>query len=160
MIRPATSADAAKICVIYNTYVLDTIVTFEETAVSETDMAARIQLIQNLLPWLVMEENDQIIGYAYANAWKPRAAYRHSVETTIYLDHRFHRSGHGTVLYRALLEQLSARQMHRAIGGVALPNAGSVALHEKLGFRKVAHFTEVGFKLGRWIDVGYWEINL
>src|SRR5690606_39143142 len=99
-------------------------------------------------------------GYAYAARWKGRCAYRYSVESTIYLDLGARRGGIGTVLYAALLERLRSRGYHAVIGGIALPNDASVRLHEQLGFRKVAHFPEVGFKLGRWVDVGYWQIIL
>ena len=85
---------------------------------------------------------------------------RFSVETTIYLSSRQLGAGIGTTLYRRLLELLKTRGLHLAIGGVALPNQASIALHEKLGFQKVAHFGEVGFKFGRWIDVAYWELKL
>ena len=99
----------------------------------------------------------QVVGYAYAGRWHDRSAYRYSVETTIYLDADHLGKSIGSGLYAALLQQLKERGMHVAIGGIALPNPGSVALHEKLGFRKVAHYGEVGFKFNRWIDVGYWQ---
>ena len=95
-------------------------------------------------------------GYAYAAPWRARAAYRHSVETSIYLAPGAGGRGLGARLYRALFAALPSH-VHAAIGGVSLPNPASVALHERLGFRKVAHFREVGRKFGRWIDVGYWQ---
>jgi phosphinothricin acetyltransferase len=162
LIRPAVAAeDAETIALIYNHYVRDTVVTFEEEAVSAQDMAARIaEVAASSLPWLVVEQHGAVIGYARATQWRPRSAYRYSVETTIYLAPRSLGTGIGTRLYRALLERLKVQGLHLAIGGVALPNPASVALHEKLGFRKVAHFGEVGFKFGRWIDVAYWELKL
>ncbi|HET6588329.1 MAG TPA: GNAT family N-acetyltransferase, partial [Oleiagrimonas sp.] len=92
--------------------------------------------------------------------WKSRCAYRHSVETSIYLDPERTGQGIGRHLYVALLDAVRALGMHAVIGGVALPNAASVALHEHLGFHKVAHFEQVGYKQGRWIDVAYWQLVL
>jgi L-amino acid N-acyltransferase YncA len=101
-----------------------------------------------------------VVGWAYATAWKSRSAYRFSVETTVYVAASHQRRGVGGALYRKLIEDLRARKLHSVVGGIALPNEGSVALHEKLGFRKIAHFAEVGRKLDRWIDVGYWQLIL
>jgi L-amino acid N-acyltransferase YncA len=160
MIRQATFDDAAAICGIYNPYVADSVITFEEEAVSVQAMRSRIADVTERYPWLLFEQDQQIAGYAYATAWRARAAYRHSVESTVYLSPRFQRQGIGTKLYRELLSRLRAQAVHQVIGGIALPNAGSVALHEALGFKKVAHFTEVGRKFDRWIDVGYWQLAL
>ncbi|MCS0616510.1 GNAT family N-acetyltransferase [Massilia kyonggiensis] len=159
--RPATSQDAARICAIYNHYVTTTTVSFEEDAVSEQDMAQRIADVGAAgLPWLVLEVDGVLAGYAYATKWRVRPAYRHSVESTVYLDKDCTGRGLGRTLYGALLDELRQRELRLVIGGIAQPNEGSVGLHEALGFRKVAHFTEVGMKFGRWVDVGYWELNL
>lgn len=161
MFRPAIASDARALADIYNHYILGSIVTFEEQPVSPSDIADRIAEVARLpLPWLVYEHEDAIVGYAYATKWKGRCAYRYSVETTVYLAPAFIGKGIGTALYRALLKHLKGQGLHVAIGGIALPNAASVALHEGLGFRKVAHFPEVGFKFDRWIDVGYWQLTL
>ena len=160
MIRPATTADAAAIAAIYNHYILHTIVTFEEEAVTAADMAGRISEITASHPWLVWAEDGKILGYAYAGKWKSRCAYRYAVESTVYLAKEATGRGLGTKLYTALISELRQAKLHCVIGGVALPNAGSVALHEKLGFTKVAHFKETGWKQNRWIDVGYWELIL
>jgi L-amino acid N-acyltransferase YncA len=160
MIRNCTPADAASLCGIYNHYVRETVITFEETPVLEAEMAQRIADITATLPWLVWETDAGILGYAYARPWRPRAAYRHSVESTIYLAPHATGQGLGPTLYTALITEIRARNLHCVIGGVALPNPASVSLHEKLGFKKVAEFREVGFKLGRWIDVAYWELLL
>lgn len=158
VIRAATAVDAAALARIYNHYVAGTIVTFEEEAVPASEMAARIAESRTAsLPWLVAERAGQVAGYAYASKWKGRCAYRFSVETTIYLDPRETARGLGSALYGQLLSDLEACGVHVVIGGIALPNEASVRLHERLGFRKVAHFEEVGFKFGRWIDVGYWQ---
>ena len=109
------------------------------------------------VPWLVVEEDGAVLGYAYASKWKGRCAYRHSVESTVYLDPSKTGQGIGKPLYAALINALRMQRMHAVIGGIALPNEASIALHERLGFEKVAHFRQVGFKQDRWIDVGYWE---
>ena len=161
MIRQALATDAEAIARIYNHYILDTIITFEEQPVSPSEMAERIaEVAAASLPWLVAEQDGSILGYARASKWKGRSAYRFSVETTIYLAPHCLGNGLGTSLYQLLLRQLKDLKLHIAIGGIALPNAPSLALHEKLGFRKVAHFAEVGFKFGKWIDVGYWQLTL
>lgn len=162
MIRNALPADAGALARIYNRYVLDTTVTFEETAVSEAEMAARIAEVQGAsLPWLVAEDDaGTVLGHAYASKWKGRCAYRFAVETTVYLDAAAHGRGLGRQLYEQLLGALREAGMHVAIGGIALPNPPSIALHEKLGFRKVGQFDQVGFKFGRWVDVGYWQVML
>ncbi len=157
MIRAAEAADAPRICEIYNHYIEHTVVTFEETSVAAHDIAARIAAITQRYPWLVYEANGTVAGYAYAGEWKQRSAYRHSVESTIYLSPDITRRGIGTELYGALLTRLHGQGLHCAVGVIALPNAGSVALHERLGFKKVAHLAEIGWKLGRWVDVGYWQ---
>jgi L-amino acid N-acyltransferase YncA len=161
LIRQAVPTDAAAVAYLYNHYVRNTIITFEEEPVATADMAKRIMdTATDLLPWLVLEEDRAIIGYARASKWKPRSAYRFSVETTIYLTPDRQKAGIGTRLYGSLISELKNLKHHTAIGGIALRNSASVALHEKLGFRKVAHFVEVGFKFGRWIDVAYWQIQL
>jgi L-amino acid N-acyltransferase YncA len=161
MIRPATTADAAAICTIYNHYVLETTITFEEAAVTPAEMGNRIrETVDSSLPWLVWEELSSIRGFAYASKWKGRCAYRHSVEATVYLEAKSTSRGVGSRLYQALLTDLRERSFHAVIGGIALPNEASIALHERLGFRKVAHFEQVGWKFGRWIDVAYWQLLL
>jgi L-amino acid N-acyltransferase YncA len=161
VIRQSVFADAEAIGQIYNHYVRETIVTFEEQPVPTAEMAKRLaDTLADELPWLVAEQDGAIIGYARASKWKPRSAYRFAVETTIYLAPDSIGKGVGTSLYQFLITELRKLELHTAIGGIALPNAGSVGLHEKLGFRKVAHFAEVGFKFGQWIDVAYWQLKL
>ena len=159
-IRDAAASDAEAICGIYNHHVRNTIVTFEEIDVTAEEMAARIAGISASFPWLVAEEDGRVAGYAYAAKWQDRSAYRHTLQTAIYLAEEARGRGIGTALYGALLDRLRRRPVHVVVGGISLPNAASVALHEKCGFRKVAHFAEVGFKFGKRIDVGYWQITL
>ena len=160
MIRPVKPSDSREICRIYNYYVLNTRITFEETALTESEICDRIKNITRSFPWLVYEDNGKIYGYTYANKWKERSAYRYSVETGIYLDESCLRKGIGTKLTDELLKELRKLSIHSVICGIALPNAGSIALCEKFCFQKVAHFREVGYKLDKWIDVGYWELVL
>ena len=159
-IRPVTAADAAAICEIYNHYVSTTGISFELEPVSVDEMKRRIQEIAGRYVWLVYEEQGRLLGYAYASQWKPRLAYRHSVESSIYLAPDSAGKGVGKQLYTALFAQLKQREVHAIIAGVALPNAASVALHEKMGFTKIGHFKEVGNKFDQWIDVGYWQLIL
>lgn len=157
-VRLATADDAESLAKIYNFYVLESTITFEEEAVSAQAMASRIQDAHlTSLPWLIAEERGRVLGYALATKWKGRCAYRFSTEVTVYVDRAQVRRGIGSRLYRQLLPALKSCGMHVAIGGIALPNDASVRLHENLGFAKVAQFKEVGFKFGRWIDVGYWQ---
>jgi len=158
MVRLATAKDAAQIAEIYNHYILNTIITFEETPLTSNEILQRINLENTKLPWLVVEKENQILGYAYAGEWKKRTAYKHTVEATVYLKHGEEGNGYGIDLYSDLITQLKKLDYHLIIGGIALPNDSSIALHEKMGFQKVAHFKEVGFKFDQWIDVAYWEL--
>jgi len=158
MIRSVTIDDTRAISDIYNYYVQNTIITFEVQSVSIDDMQIRIKEVTDSLPWLVLEEQGNIIGFAYANKWRSRSAYRFSVESTIYLAPHAIGRGLGRRLYEALISDLGRHYLHCVISGIALPNPASIALHEKMGFKKVAHFKEVGWKFNRWIDVGYWEL--
>lgn len=157
-IRAATSADVEQIAEIYNHYVLTSTITFEEEPVDVPEMARRVLDVRSIpLPWLVAVTDSEVAGYAYASRWRARTAYRFSVEATVYLRAGQVQKGIGSELYRHLIAALQVAGVHAVIGGVALPNDASLRLHEKLGFDKVAHFKEVGFKFGRWIDVTYWE---
>ncbi len=160
MIRRICESDAALLCAIYNEYVLNSRISFEESALSAGEMTQRIRRVTQHYPWLVYEAAGKIAGYIYASQWKDRSAYRHSVEVGIYIASDQLRRGIGSLLMAEQLMELKALAVHSVIGGIALPNPASVALCEKFGFKKVAHFQEVGFKLGEWIDVGYWQLIL
>jgi len=161
LIRSATPADGAPVASIYNPYVTGSIVTFEEEPASATEMSRRIDdVLAMSLPWLVAERDGDVLGFAYATKWRPRFGYRFSVEVTVYLAVDQGGRGIGSSLYESLIAGLRERRLHAALGGIALPNDASVALHEKFGFKKVAHFTQVGIKFDRWIDVGYWQLLL
>lgn len=159
-IRAVTVDDARAIAQVYNPYIADSVVTFEEVPVRPAEMARRIRAVVPALPWYVLEQDGRVTGFAYASAWRQRSAYRFSVETTIYLDARIGGRGLGTRLYRVLIDDLRRRGVHTAFGVVSLPNPASVALHEGCGFRKVGHLAEAGWKFDRWVDVGYWQLML
>lgn len=161
MIRNALATDSAAICKIYNYYVLNSTFTFEEERVSTEGMTARIEkVIGNGLPWLVYEEDGQIVGYAYATKWKERTAYRFSVETSIYLNHEYSGKGVGSMLYTQLIDILRKENYHTIITGISIPNEKSQRLHEKLGFERIAIYKEAGFKFNKWIDVTNWQLML
>ncbi|WOI38950.1 arsinothricin resistance N-acetyltransferase ArsN1 family B [Alteromonas sp. CI.11.F.A3] len=161
IIRDAVLEDSPKIAEIYNFYVANTCITFEETEVSSEEMSKRLRKVsESTLPWIVAVEDEAVIGYAYATKWKERTAYRFSVESTIYLSNEAQGKGLGTELYEVLLDKLKLLGINSVIGGITLPNSASVGLHEKLGMKKVAHFPKVGFKFGEWLDVGYWQLSL
>ena len=161
-IRDAVAGDAEALVTIYNHFICHTTISFEEKAITQSEMAQRIADVQaSDLPWLVAEHDGAIAGYAYATKWRVRHAYRFSVESSVYLAPAAAGRGIGTALYSALLEGLVKQgRCHLVIAGIAFPNAASIALHEKLGFEKAAQFREVGFKFDRWIDVGYWQKTL
>lgn len=160
-IRAAREADGAHIAAIYNHYISHTMVTFEETPLAAEELAARVRDVQAAgLPWLVAEADGAIAGYAYAGKWETRSGYRFTVESSVYVAPGRTGQGIGPALYRELLELLRQRHIKIVIGGIALPNAASVGLHERFGFVKVAQFREVGVKFRRWMDVGYWQLTL
>ena len=154
MIRPATPEDSDQIASIYNHYIANTTVTFEEAPLT----SAQIETCLATGTWLVSKQAGQVLGYAYASQWAERIGYRHSVETTIYLDHEHLGKGLGFELYSMLMERLRTQQLHSAVGIIGLPNPGSVALHAKLGFQKVGELKEIGSKFGEWVNVGYWQL--
>jgi phosphinothricin acetyltransferase len=160
MIRPVTIRDAAPVCGIYNYYVKNTAISFEETPVSIKEMQIRIQEISSTFPWLVLEEEGEVLGYAYVHKWQERIAYRYSAEDTIYIKTGFERKGLGQQLFTAILEAIRKTDLHALVAGITLPNEPSIVLHEKFGFKKIAQFPEIGYKQDHWLDVGYWELIL
>lgn len=160
-IRNAVAADASRIASIYNYYISNTIITFE---VKEITAAAIVDRLQHVLadgfPWIVLENEKTLVGYAYATKFRDREAYRYTAESTVYLDPKQTGRGYGARLYRELLDRLKRMGIHVVIGVVSLPNPASVRLHESLGFKQTAHLQQVGFKFGQWIDVGDWQLIL
>lgn len=157
-IRPVNASDSPRLAAIYNHYILHTTVSFEEDPVTPSEMEARITAtVGDGFPWLVAVEAGHVLGYAYAARWKRRSGYRFSAESTVYLDPTRTGQGLGSRLYGQLILILRSKGVHTLIAGIALPNIASVGFHERAGFTKTAHFREVGFKLGQWVDVGYWQ---
>jgi len=156
-IRPVSLIDAAQVAEIYNYYVQNTHHTFETEPLSGEEMEQRIIKVTKDYPFLIAEDDGEIFGYAYATQFKLRQAYAFSAEVSIYVRNAAKQKGIGTQLYMQLFDELAETDIHAIVAGISLPNEPSIKFHEKLGFSKVAHFREVGYKLGRWIDVGYWE---
>ena len=160
MIRNVQIDDAQQLAAIYNYYVLNSIVTFDNTPLLKEEFIDKIKNIAPRLPFMVFEENGEILGYCYANKWRLKPAYKNTVESTVYVKHDAHGKQIGTKLYTALLIKLKEQKIHVVIGGLSLPNDASIKLHENFGFKKVGHFSEVGLKFNRWVDVAFWQLKL
>lgn len=159
-VRPATAADAATCVEIYRPYVLDTVITFETEVPTVEEMAERIVNARVTHEWLVLDVDGDVIGYAYAHQFNSRAAYQWSVETSVYLAQDRRREGGGRMLYAELLRRLTERGFRRAFAGIAQPNDASNAFHQTFGFRPAGHYRRVGWKLGAWHDVSWWQLDL
>jgi len=157
-IRSAKLTDAEQIAEIYNYYILNTHHTFEIEPLSAEEMKRRVGEVSGEYPYLVAETDGEIQGYIYAAQFRLREAYKHSFEVSIYVRNQAKQKGIGSELYKRLLKELKETDIHTIIAGISLPNEASVKFHQKLGFEKVGHFREVGYKLGRWVDVGFWEM--
>ena len=157
MIRPAAAGDAAGCLAIYAPFVLDTWVSFETEVPDAAEMARRISANSASHGWVVADVGGTIAGYAYGSAHRTRAAYASSCDVAIYVDPAYGRRGIGRALYAQLLPILAERGFHAAFAGIAQPNEGSVALHQAMGFEPVGIYREVGWKLGDWRDVSWWQ---
>lgn len=161
VIRDAGEGDFAAIAAITNHYIVETTIHFGDREVTAEELAAQWRADRARYPWLVVavggEGSEQVVGYAKAGTWRARPAYRWTAETGIYLAPAACGRGLGRRLYAALLDELEARGFRSAIGGIALPNLASVALHEALGFEHVGTFRDAGWKFGRWHAVGFWQ---
>jgi phosphinothricin acetyltransferase len=152
--------DASGIAGIYNYYITHTPITFEEEPVASGVMGERIRAVIPTYPWFVWEEDGEVAGYAYAHAWRQQAAYRWAAEDTIYVKPGWERRGIGRRLLGGLVGELREREIHVLMAVITTPNPASEGLHEGLGFQQAGQFSEIGFKLGTWRDVGYWELIL
>jgi phosphinothricin acetyltransferase len=161
-VRLADAArDAARVADIYRPAVENNYISFEETAPAADEMAERMRKVLARMPWLVAEdESGLVVGYAYASPHRERAAYRWSVDISVYVDPAWQRRGVGRLLYDELLERLRGQGFVNAYAGVTLPNPGSVALHEAIGMTRVGAYRRVGYKLGKWRDVAWFELRL
>lgn len=157
-IRPAASSDAARCAAIYRPFVAENWVSFETEPPDESEMAARIAAYSQSHAWLVAETgNGTIAGYAYGSPHRTRAAYATSADVAVYVDPTFARQGIGRGLYDTLFPLLHDRDIHAVFAGIALPNPDSIGLHEACGFTLVGIYREVGWKMGGWRDVGWWQ---
>ena len=160
MIRLATTADAGEVASIYAPYCEASAVSFETVAPSSEEMARRISTVIAERPWLVLEDEATVIGYAYASRHHERAAYRWSVSTAIYVSGNHHRRGIGRALYTALFDVLRHLGYFTATAGITMPNPASVGLHETFGFTFVGVYHNIGHKMGAWHDVAWYEAVL
>lgn len=159
-VRDAAEEDAAAIAEIYRPYVEESASSFEEVAPDSQQITARM-LGARRLPWLVAEDSTcRVVGYAYATTHRERAAYRWAVDCSVYLRAEASGRGIGRLLYSTLLPTLRELGYWRAYAGIALPNPASVGLHEAMGFFPVGVYEKVGYKHGRWHDVGWWQLSL
>jgi len=160
MIRTAWESDAEAITTIYNWYIENTISTFETAAVSAEQMRGRIREKLEKHGWVAGLADDALVGYAYYGAFRPRAAYSHTVESTVYVARESLGKGYGTALYSELIAAARRGGVREMIGVIALPNPASIKLHEKMGFRQVGLLPQIGHKFGRYIDVSLWQRSL
>ena len=159
-IRLADSGDSAAIAAIYGPYCESSVISFEDTAPTVEEMARRVASVGTAKPWIVLEDNSAVVGYAYASAHHERAAYRWSVSTAIYIDRAHHRRGAGRALYTTLFALLRALGYRQATAGITLPNPASVGLHSAFGFAPVGVYRRIGFKRGSWHDVGWYQAEI
>ena len=159
-IRPATPEDAAAILAIYAPIVRETAISFEVEPPTLAEMAERIAQTLRHLPWLVCDRQGEVLGYVYASTHRARAAYQWSVDVTVYIQQEARRTGIGRALYTALFELLAGQVFFQCFAGITLPNPASVGLHESLGFQPIGVYRSVGYKLGAWHDVGWWQRDL
>lgn len=160
MIRDVHIEDAHDIAAIYNYYIKNTTITFEELEIDAEEISNRIKSVTENFPWIVYEVDGRVVGYAYVSPFKSRSAYKNSVESSIYIDHEFRGRGVGTLLYKEIIRMCVFRNYHTILGITTYPNDKSVLLHQKFGFEKVAHYKEVGYKFNTWIDVAVWQLLL
>jgi len=159
-IRNVALTDAPAISRIYAPYVTDHAISFEGVPPDAAEMEQRIRGTITQYPWLVFEQDGDVLGYAYAATHNPRLAYQWSVNVSVYLDARAHRRGIGRALYTALFDLLRRQRFVNAYAGITLPNAASVGLHQAMGFVTVAVYPRVGFKFGRWHDTTWLHLRL
>ena len=159
-IRRANTDDAAAIAAIYGPYCDATVISFEEAAPTPEEMARRIAVIGATRPWIVLEDNGPVVGYAYASAHHERAAYRWSVSTAIYVGRDRQRRGAGRALYTTLFALLRQLGYCQATAGITLPNAASVGLHTAFGFVPVGVYRTIGYKMDAWHDVGWYQVEI
>ena len=152
-IRRAEASDAAAIARIYEPFVAERATSFEAVPPAAAEMERRLTATRDKYPWIVLEKDGEVLGYAYASTHHERQAYQWSVNVSVYIDPRAHRAGAGRALYAALFHILRRQRFANAYGGITLPNPSSEGLHAAMGFVPVGVYKQVGFKLGTWHDV-------
>jgi len=160
IVRTFEARDVAPACRLTNHFIEHTAVHFGFVPHTEAEFAAMWEDGREKYPWLVAETDGAFAGFAKAGLWRTREAYLPTAEVTVYVDLEMHRRGVGRALYTGLLSRLRAGNFHSAIGGITLPNPGSVSLHEAMGFKHIGTFRESGRKFDRWHDTGWWQIML
>ncbi|WJJ95960.1 GNAT family N-acetyltransferase [Algibacter luteus] len=160
MIRSVHIDDASALLDIYNYYVLNTTVNFDIDPLSLETFTDKINHIVSEYPYIVYEENNEILGFAYGSRFRPRPAYNYTAESTVYVKHTAHGKQIGSKLYAELIRLLKETDLHTVLGVLTVPNDASINLHEKFGFEKVAHLKEVGLKFGEWQNIGIWQLKL
>jgi L-amino acid N-acyltransferase YncA len=160
MIRLANPTDAVAMLAIYAPYIRNTSITFETGVPAVADFANRIHSYLADWPWLVYEKDGHIVGYAYASRYRERVAYQWSIECSVYIHNDHHRSGIARALYSSLFSILKVQGFANVYAVINLPNDPSIALHESMGFKYFATYEMVGYKLGKWKDVGWWQLQL
>lgn len=160
MIRAAVAEDADQLAELYNYYIRHTLITFEEVELSTGDFEERIKRITAHYPFLVYENQGEIVGFAYGNKWRERSAYRFALESSVYVKQGHFGKKIGHQLYDQLFTKLKEQGCKQVIGVITLPNEVSVRMHEYFGFEKAAHFKQVGLKFDQWCDVGFWQKSL
>lgn len=160
MIRSVHIDDASALLDIYNYYVLNTTVNFDIDPLSLETFTDKINHIVSEYPYIVYEENNEILGFAYGSRFRPRPAYNYTAESTVYVKHTAHGKQIGSKLYTELIRLLKETDLHTVLGVLTVPNDASINLHEKFGFEQVAHLKEVGLKFGEWQNIGIWQLKL
>lgn len=160
MIRPLHINDTKALLDIYNYYVLHTTVTFDIEALSIEAFEIKVNTINENYPFIVFEEDNEILGFAYGSRFRPKPAYDYVAESTVYVKHTEHGKGIGSILYKELIARLKQTKLHTVLGVLTIPNEASIKLHEKLGFEQVGYLKEVGLKFGEWQNVGIWQLKL
>ena len=161
MIREAKLSDSGRITEIYNHYIENSVITFEEIIISDEEIKSRIEKIQKQnYPYIIYEEDNKLLGYAYVDKWRHRSAFDITLETSIYLDKDYLNKGIGKVLYKELIARTKKLNIHSLIGVISMPNKPSQKLHQELGFQLIGNFKEIGKKFNQFIDVEFWQLRL
>ena len=159
-IRMAAETDADQMLAIYAPVVRETTISFEYEPPSLSEFRGRVRTTLERMPWLVCDNGGEIAGYAYASPFRTRAGYRWTCELTVYVHPGYHRCGIGRALYTSLFQCLALQGYCVAVAMITIPNPTSIALHDSMGMRRIGTYEKVGYKHGRWLDDGVWQVEL